>query len=244
MPLSALMILFDLVIHNPQHPETNLSLALLDIASGHFSRIEVASKAALPGSLIAEFAHLARQYVSDIRGARDRQRAGATAEQRSAEAATNASFEPCHPPGTSDETYSTNVGGSVRSSGTNTLTYTQGQVLQSQSEPVLPFMQTVADNSIHPPGQMEGASSDELHSLYFPMTDDPNYQLGDLGDLRMLGVDLMHLFEIGYPFVGDEGYPITGTKMAWSHYLKCFLCDDKGVLAAFNSTSSDTGMKK
>ncbi|KAL3456006.1 fungal-specific transcription factor domain-containing protein [Aspergillus heterothallicus] len=39
MPLSSLMILFDLVIHNPGHPETSLNLALLDIASGHFSRI-------------------------------------------------------------------------------------------------------------------------------------------------------------------------------------------------------------
>ncbi|RHZ57996.1 uncharacterized protein CDV56_105302 [Aspergillus thermomutatus] len=208
MPLSALMILFDLVIHNPQHPETNLSLALLDIASGHFSRIEVASKAVLPGSLIAEFAHLARQYVSDTRGARDRQGAGATAEQQSTEAATNASFEPCHPTSTSGKTYSTNVGGPGRSSRTNTLTYSQAQVLQSQPEPVLPFMQAVKDNSIHPPGQMEGTSSDEQHSLYFPMTDDPNYQLGDLGNLGMLGVDLMHLFDTGYPFVGDEGSPV------------------------------------
>ncbi|KAL2816047.1 fungal-specific transcription factor domain-containing protein [Aspergillus cavernicola] len=67
MPLSALMILFDLVIHNPSHPETSLNLALLDIASGHFSRMEYSSEGVLPGSLISEFAHLARQYISDIR---------------------------------------------------------------------------------------------------------------------------------------------------------------------------------
>ncbi|RAK80024.1 fungal specific transcription factor domain-containing protein [Aspergillus fijiensis CBS 313.89] len=67
LPLSALMILFDLVVHNPTHAETGLSLALLDMAGGHFSRIEYASKGALPGSLVAEFAHLARQYVSDVR---------------------------------------------------------------------------------------------------------------------------------------------------------------------------------
>ncbi|KAL3451430.1 fungal-specific transcription factor domain-containing protein [Aspergillus insuetus] len=67
MPLSSLMILFDLVINNPSHPETSLNMALLDIASGHFSRIEYSSNGVLPGSLISEFAHLARQYISDIR---------------------------------------------------------------------------------------------------------------------------------------------------------------------------------
>ncbi|KAL2848369.1 hypothetical protein BJY01DRAFT_211920 [Aspergillus pseudoustus] len=75
MPLTALMILFDLVIHNPSHPETSLNLALLDIASGHFSRIEYSSSGALPGSLISEFAHLARQYISDIRHNTGRQHA-------------------------------------------------------------------------------------------------------------------------------------------------------------------------
>ncbi|PYH35343.1 fungal specific transcription factor domain-containing protein [Aspergillus neoniger CBS 115656] len=53
LPLSSLMILFDLVVHNANHPETGLSLALLDIAGGHFSRLEYASNGALPGSLIA-----------------------------------------------------------------------------------------------------------------------------------------------------------------------------------------------
>jgi hypothetical protein len=67
MPLSCLLILFDLVVHNPEHPETGISLALLDIAGGHFSRLEFASKGTLPGSLIAEFSHLARQYVTEKR---------------------------------------------------------------------------------------------------------------------------------------------------------------------------------
>ncbi|KAL4942604.1 fungal-specific transcription factor domain-containing protein [Aspergillus oleicola] len=68
-PLSALVILFDLIVQNPTHPETSLNLALLDIASGHFSRIEYASKGVLPGSLISAFAHLARQYIYDLRHA-------------------------------------------------------------------------------------------------------------------------------------------------------------------------------
>lgn len=65
MPFSALIILFNLVIHNPNHPETSLSLALLDIAGGHFSHAEFASHGTLPGSLISEFTYIARQYVSD-----------------------------------------------------------------------------------------------------------------------------------------------------------------------------------
>ncbi|PYH88727.1 hypothetical protein BO71DRAFT_364845 [Aspergillus ellipticus CBS 707.79] len=73
LPLSSLMILFDLVVHNPNHPETGLSLALLDIAGGHFSRLEYASKGVLPGSLVAEFAHLARHYVSETRKSKSRE---------------------------------------------------------------------------------------------------------------------------------------------------------------------------
>ncbi|KAL4953661.1 fungal-specific transcription factor domain-containing protein [Aspergillus filifer] len=68
-PIAALVILFDLIVQNPTHPETSLNLALLDIASGHFSRIEYASKGVLPGSLISAFAHLARQYIYDLRHA-------------------------------------------------------------------------------------------------------------------------------------------------------------------------------
>ncbi|KAH8695318.1 fungal-specific transcription factor domain-containing protein [Talaromyces proteolyticus] len=66
MPISALFILFDLVVHNPTHPETNNNLALLDVASGHFGRIEYASRGTLPGSLVSEFAHIAREYVRGV----------------------------------------------------------------------------------------------------------------------------------------------------------------------------------
>ena len=67
MPISALFILFDLVVHNPNHAETKSNLALLDVGSGHFSSIEYASSGTLPGSLIAEFAHLARAHVQKMR---------------------------------------------------------------------------------------------------------------------------------------------------------------------------------
>jgi hypothetical protein len=62
-----MLVLFDLVIDNPAHPETNTNLALLDVGSGHFSRLEYASGGVLPGSIMAEFGHVARTYVQERR---------------------------------------------------------------------------------------------------------------------------------------------------------------------------------
>ncbi|KAL1982398.1 hypothetical protein VTN96DRAFT_1368 [Rasamsonia emersonii] len=66
IPLSALFILFDFVVHNPSHPETNTNLALLDVAAGYFSRLEYATGGSLPSSLLSDFAHIARQFVRDV----------------------------------------------------------------------------------------------------------------------------------------------------------------------------------
>ncbi|CAK7226196.1 hypothetical protein SEUCBS140593_006159 [Sporothrix eucalyptigena] len=65
MPLSALFVLFDFVIHNPHHSSTRSNLTLLDIASGHFSLLEHASGGLLPGGYLSEFAHIAKRYVDD-----------------------------------------------------------------------------------------------------------------------------------------------------------------------------------
>ena len=65
VPLAGLLVLFDLVIDNPTHPETTSNLALLDIGSGHFSRLEYSSQGTLPGSIASEFAHIARRYVQE-----------------------------------------------------------------------------------------------------------------------------------------------------------------------------------
>ncbi|KAI8961944.1 hypothetical protein F5Y11DRAFT_208320 [Daldinia sp. FL1419] len=67
IPIVALFVLFDLVVTNPKHAETATNLALLDMAGGHFSRLEYASGGSLPGSLIGEFAHIAREYVNTIK---------------------------------------------------------------------------------------------------------------------------------------------------------------------------------
>ncbi|KAF4972584.1 hypothetical protein FSARC_857 [Fusarium sarcochroum] len=66
IPICALFVLFDHVISDPQSPDTRSNLALLDIAGGHFSRLEFASGGSLPGSLISEFTYIAREYINQL----------------------------------------------------------------------------------------------------------------------------------------------------------------------------------
>lgn len=66
IPLTSYFVIFDFVINNPKAAETTANLALLDMAAGHFSRIEYASDGYLPGSLLGGFAHIAREYVNSI----------------------------------------------------------------------------------------------------------------------------------------------------------------------------------
>jgi hypothetical protein len=63
VPMAAYLVLFDLVIDNPSHPETAANLALLDVGCGHFSGLEYASQGIIPGSVAAEFTQIARTYV-------------------------------------------------------------------------------------------------------------------------------------------------------------------------------------
>lgn len=66
MPLSALFILFDFVIHNPNHPDTQSNITLLNIVSGHFNFLEHASHGSLPGSHLSRFAHIAQEYIQKL----------------------------------------------------------------------------------------------------------------------------------------------------------------------------------
>ncbi|GLA32328.1 hypothetical protein AnigIFM63326_011472 [Aspergillus niger] len=182
LPLSSLMILFDLVVHNANHPETGLSLALLDIAGGHFSRLEYASNGALPGSLIAEFAHLARQYVSETRKPKSISRDN---NENSIPFVSQDRAEP-----------------SPSAPEPRTLTADQTElavpaVLPQEPEPV-------ATNA---PGVMQPwspASLDRSETLFLPYIDDPTYYFGDL---QLLGIDLKDLFDNSYqlPAGSDHG---------------------------------------
>ncbi|PYI08733.1 hypothetical protein BO78DRAFT_405442 [Aspergillus sclerotiicarbonarius CBS 121057] len=71
VPISALFIIFEFIIHNPRHAETSLNLAYLDMAVGYFSRWEVESKGSLPFSYVSECAHIARQFVQDVQNRQD-----------------------------------------------------------------------------------------------------------------------------------------------------------------------------
>jgi hypothetical protein len=66
IPIFALFIIFEEVINDPRHKDAASNLALLDISGGHFSRIEYASDGSVPGSLIAEFSYIAREYVHEM----------------------------------------------------------------------------------------------------------------------------------------------------------------------------------
>ena len=67
MPLSALFVVFDFVIHNPIHSETERNLLLLDQVAGYFTLLDHASRGTLPGSIMSEFVGIARQYVAQVR---------------------------------------------------------------------------------------------------------------------------------------------------------------------------------
>ncbi|GKZ66702.1 hypothetical protein AnigIFM50267_000570 [Aspergillus niger] len=185
LPLSSLMILFDLVVHNANHPETGLSLALLDIAGGHFSRLEYASNGALPGSLIAEFAHLARQYVSEARKPKSISRDN---NENSIPFVSQDRAEPSP---------------SAPEPRTSTLTADQTElavpaVLPQEPEPV-------ATNA---PGVMQPwspASLDRSETLFLPYIDDPTYYFGDL---QLLGIDLKDLFDNSYQLPGGSDHGV------------------------------------
>lgn len=58
------------MIHNPLHAATKTNLALLGVASGYFSRVEISSKDTLQTSLLSELGQIARDYIKTV-GTRD-----------------------------------------------------------------------------------------------------------------------------------------------------------------------------
>ncbi|EGY19375.1 uncharacterized protein VDAG_09577 [Verticillium dahliae VdLs.17] len=96
MPLTALFILFDFIIHNPLHRETRANLTLLDTIAGYFSMIDFASKGALPGRVIPEFAQIAREYFIKV------QTQGITEAERASDAKDDA-LGPKESPATRDK---------------------------------------------------------------------------------------------------------------------------------------------
>ncbi|CAK41755.1 fungal specific transcription factor domain-containing protein [Aspergillus niger CBS 101883] len=144
--------------------------------------LEYASNGALPGSLIAEFAHLARQYVSETRKPKSISRDN---NENSIPFVSQDRAEP-----------------SPSAPEPRTLTADQTElavpaVLPQEPEPV-------ATNA---PGVMQPwspAPLDRSETLFLPYIDDPTYYFGDL---QLLGIDLKDLFDNSYqlPAGSDHG---------------------------------------
>jgi hypothetical protein len=225
MPISALFILFDLVIHNPTHPETNNNLALLDVASGHFSRIEYATCGTLPGSLVSEFAHIARDFVRDAqreKPPRIGQIITNKARNNSLDIASNPSRNTeAAAPDASTISSDPEVSPISQSDARGQLVPGIPQIISHEMKPpdsvlaAMPAVQQHQQSShaylgdTHNPFALSNQPSDPTlprtdtgtEHIFFPLADDPTYAVQrDDGDLqRFLGIDVMDLFDFTIP---------------------------------------------
>lgn len=182
--MASLLVIFDVVISYPKHPDTNTNLALLDVGGGHFSRIEYASAGWLPGSLLTQFSQIAREYVSR----------GKTNDGSSV------------PPGRpqAERVASTSLGKAPQPA-------VDGEPGATSDPPLQPAFDTipVSNGSLWKMmtfwrfGQLKNVqitSGDQEPSLsdmlYFPTGDDPS----QFGDGLLTGTDLMELFHSAIPW--------------------------------------------
>lgn len=68
MPMVAMFIVFDFVVHNPLHPETRKNLSYLDIAAAHYARLDLLAQGTIHDAKVAEFTSIARLYVESLTG--------------------------------------------------------------------------------------------------------------------------------------------------------------------------------
>jgi hypothetical protein len=66
MPMVAMFIIFDFVIHNPLHAETKKNLSYLDIVAAHFARLDLLAQGTIHDAKVAEFTSIARLYVETL----------------------------------------------------------------------------------------------------------------------------------------------------------------------------------
>ncbi|KAH6949700.1 hypothetical protein BKA56DRAFT_664098 [Ilyonectria sp. MPI-CAGE-AT-0026] len=106
MPLAALFILFDFVVHNPEHGQTKTNLALLEVLSGYFALLDYKSRGKLFGPNPSGFVQIAREYVqhSSTTGLQQQQRQAFTVADEPAETASTYGVRPnSDPPARSRE---------------------------------------------------------------------------------------------------------------------------------------------
>lgn len=62
---SAMLTLFDFVIHNPTHAETNTNLRILDTAAGYYLRLQHATGGSFPSMVMSGLARIAADFCSE-----------------------------------------------------------------------------------------------------------------------------------------------------------------------------------
>ncbi|KAH7308924.1 hypothetical protein B0I35DRAFT_440994 [Stachybotrys elegans] len=68
MPMVAMFIIFDFVIHNPLHAETRKNLSYLDIVAAHYARLDLLAQGTIHDAKVVEFTSIARLYVEALTG--------------------------------------------------------------------------------------------------------------------------------------------------------------------------------
>ncbi|PVH91671.1 hypothetical protein DM02DRAFT_663725 [Periconia macrospinosa] len=66
MPMVAMFIVFDFVVHNPLHAETRKNLSYLDIVAAHYARLDLLAHGTIHDAKVAEFTSIARLYVEKM----------------------------------------------------------------------------------------------------------------------------------------------------------------------------------
>lgn len=66
MPMVAMFIVFDFVVHNPLHAETKKNLSYLDIVAAHYARLDLLAQGTIHDAKVAEFTSIARLYVESF----------------------------------------------------------------------------------------------------------------------------------------------------------------------------------
>ncbi|EUC27735.1 hypothetical protein COCCADRAFT_110891 [Bipolaris zeicola 26-R-13] len=68
MPMVAMFIVFDFVVHNPLHAETRRNLSYLDIVAAHYARLDLLAQGTIHDARVADFTSITRLYVESLTG--------------------------------------------------------------------------------------------------------------------------------------------------------------------------------
>lgn len=182
--MASLLVVFDVVISYPKHPETSTNLALLDVGGGHFSRIEYASAGWLPGSLLTQLSQIAREYVS-----RGKTNDGSSVPpgRPQTEGFTSISSRRAPQPALDSELGATS--GAPLQPAFDTVPVSHDNLWKMVISWRFGWLRNVAQIT----GDQEFPLSD---MLYFPTGDDPS----QFGDGLLTGTDLMELFHSSIPW--------------------------------------------